>query len=233
MSAIESVKVTNSATCPHGLPPGACPICNGMGGGAATKQREAPKKDEWTYMQCLIVGRMMRAQEAAQLESKQMFESQLVFMRQLALNLSNFISNTQNILNTIEKNLPPHMQKMFSALVRNVLTPLLQALDKLPKVIGEIEKFVADLRNKIIDVSEKLNAIFGEMKNFIDRKLVTNFKKLVRRFLGLFVFTQDEETEPDDETFEIFRASELKKIISLLKTIRKKEDDKPDSEIAT
>ncbi len=234
MSTIPSIQVTNSATCPHGLPPGACPICSGGGaGGAASRPRET-KKDEWSYMQCLMVGQMMKAQQASQAESRQMFEGQLAFMRQLAENLNNFITRAQNILSTIEKNLPIHMQKAFSALVKNILNPLLQTLEKLPKIIGEIEKFVADLRNKILDVAEKLNSIFGEMKNFIDRKLVKNFKKLVRKFLGLFVFTDDEESSPDEREFEVFKANGLKKIAkSLLKYYNKeRKNGHPDSETA-
>ena len=30
-------------TCPHGLPMGACPICNGMGGGGSVKKDNKPK----------------------------------------------------------------------------------------------------------------------------------------------------------------------------------------------
>lgn len=41
MSSISNPStVRNTATCPHGLPMGACPICNGGAGGKEKETRE-------------------------------------------------------------------------------------------------------------------------------------------------------------------------------------------------
>ena len=37
-----------TGTCPHGLPPGACPICNGMGGGGGSSRVNEHKPGELT-----------------------------------------------------------------------------------------------------------------------------------------------------------------------------------------
>lgn len=239
--SIPAIQVNTTATCPHGLPPGACPICNG--GGGSVRRADPPKKDEWSWEKCYSVGQLMRAQAEAKLESRQMFETQIAAMtlaQRAAQNVANFVQNTQIILANIEKNLPVQLQRAFSMLVKNVLMPLLNMLDKLPKIIGEVEKFLGDLRNKVINAMEKLNAIFGEMKAFIDQKFVKNFKKLARRFLRLFIFGSDDDGDgeggmtKDEEEFAIFKSIELKKIKAyILKQTRRGDNDKHTVENST
>lgn len=44
--SLTAVKTNNArvGTCPHGLPLGACPICNGMGGGGGMKKADFSAK---------------------------------------------------------------------------------------------------------------------------------------------------------------------------------------------
>ena len=41
---VPNVNKASSGLCPHGLPPGACPICSNMGGGGSTRVGERPQK---------------------------------------------------------------------------------------------------------------------------------------------------------------------------------------------
>ena len=58
-------------TCPHGLPQGACPICNGMAGGNSTTKRDIPRNvGEMTYNQCAAIGAMLKAQKHARAQAQ-------------------------------------------------------------------------------------------------------------------------------------------------------------------
>ena len=61
---------TKVGTCPHGLPLGACPICDGMAGGNSTTKRDIPRNvGEMSYNQCAAIGAMLRAQKKCQTSS--------------------------------------------------------------------------------------------------------------------------------------------------------------------
>ena len=54
---VQSVSSIKSGTCPHGMAPGACPICSGMGGGGSSRVGERPQKaGEMSYHQCAMIG---------------------------------------------------------------------------------------------------------------------------------------------------------------------------------
>ena len=63
---VANVNKINSGLCPHGLPPGACPICSNMGGGSTRVGERPQKAGEMSYHQCAMIGNMMRAKELAQ-----------------------------------------------------------------------------------------------------------------------------------------------------------------------
>ncbi len=60
---------TNNArvgNCPHGLPPGACPICSGTGG--AKKADFSAKPGEMSWNECAAIGAFLKAQQNAKLQ---------------------------------------------------------------------------------------------------------------------------------------------------------------------
>ena len=65
--AAANIGNTKIGTCPHGMPMGACPICNGMAGGNSTTKRDTPRDvGEMTYNECAAIGALLKAQKAAQ-----------------------------------------------------------------------------------------------------------------------------------------------------------------------
>ena len=72
VSGVQSNNV-GKATCPHGLPHGACPICSGGMGGASQKKADfSAKPGEMSWNECAAIGAMMRA---AKLQKELNFES--------------------------------------------------------------------------------------------------------------------------------------------------------------
>ena len=74
---VPNVNKTSAGLCPHGLPPGACPICSKMAGGGSLRVGERPQKaGEMSYHQCAMIGNMMRARELAEKRHAQQLEQQ-------------------------------------------------------------------------------------------------------------------------------------------------------------
>ena len=57
--SVQNVNKVNSGTCPHGLAPGACPVCSKMGGGGGRVGERPQKPGEMSYHQCAMIGAMM------------------------------------------------------------------------------------------------------------------------------------------------------------------------------
>ena len=64
-------KSVKAGTCPHGLPLGACPICNGMGGGSVKKADFSAKPGEMSWNECAAIGAFLKAQQQAKLARQQ------------------------------------------------------------------------------------------------------------------------------------------------------------------
>lgn len=68
-AGISSVTAVRSGLCPHGLPPGACPICSGMGG-ASNKVQTADfsaKAGEMSWNECAAIGAFLKSLKNARL----------------------------------------------------------------------------------------------------------------------------------------------------------------------
>ncbi len=226
-TSVSAIQVTNTNKCPHGLPLGACPICNGMGGGGSrVAHKEPPKTNkEWSYMKCLIAGQMMRGQEAQKATSQAIFQSQLNFAKEVRQNVQAFAVKVQNLALQVYNSLPPQLQVVFAQVTAKVLMPLVKMVSKLPVIIEKVEQFINNIKGQIQGVCEKLTAIFGEIKGFVEKKLQENLKKLTKKILAFFVFGTDEDNYKNDKELEIFKSRELRKIKNAILRLRKKGEE--------
>lgn len=73
LMSLGAVQINNArvGTCPHGLPLGACPICNGMGGGGMKKADFSAKPGEMSWNECAAIGAFLKAQQNAKLQRQQ------------------------------------------------------------------------------------------------------------------------------------------------------------------
>lgn len=225
-SQIGSLQTQKMNTCPHGLPPGACPICNGMGGGTKPKQAEQTKKtDEWSWMKCYMMGQMMRGKEAREAANEAIAQRQITFAKEVAQNINSFVVNAQSVLQKIQNSLPPQLQSIFAKIANSIISPVLNLLSKIPMVLEKIEQFVNQVRTQILAVAEKLTALLSEIKGFIEEKLYKNFKKLAKKLLKLFIWADDGEEQGEiDEEMEIFKSKELKKLKKAILRIKNKDE---------
>lgn len=182
-----SVHKTKVGTCPHGLPQGACPICSGMGGGGGAKKSERPL-GEMSWDECVAVGQMLKAQKLAQqkrdiamqaqlhapLKTTNRLETMAQKMADFAQRLSDFVQKTQSAPKIISKPI---------AFVAQLAIPVLNILKNIPILA---QKTITFVKEKLNDISDKLNALFGELKAATEKKISDRFKDFNKKIKSLF-----------------------------------------------
>lgn len=213
---VPNVNKLNTGLCPHGLPPSACPICSNMGGGGGSRRvGERPQKaGEMSYHQCAMIGNMMRARELADKRHQLSLESHTEVMKNFNSIMEKLTQNLQNFILQTSSNV---ITKPIAFVAKNILLPTVNYIQNIPKILNKIK----DLK---IDIQDKLNAVFGEAKAFIHKKMSDIMSALNAKLKSLFkVFkknnTDDDDTKIDDDK-KIFN---LKTILH--KIIKKKENN--------
>ena len=222
-NAIQSSNINKAGTCPHGVAPGACPICSGMGGGGRDGERPQ-KAGEMSYHECAMIGAMMRAREAAQKEHEQTLLHRAEALKAFEQNLINTAQKMANLGAKFRNNI---LLKPVTVIINNIVVPILKAIANLPNFIAGINTKFAQIKEKLIDIQDKLNAIFGEAKAFVEKKvseLISTIKSKLKSLFKIFKRnnTKDDETKIDEDK-KVFR---LKTWIN--KILRKEKDDTKD-----
>lgn len=195
-------RATNNriGTCPHGLPMGACPICNGMGGGGGVKRDNKPKEMSWN--ECYAIGQMLKAQKQSRIHTQQMFAAQT-----LQAHLNN-IQTQINALKTalLNSSLPKPVVKAVVMVLDSVVVPLVKVVlsvtNTIQNVLNTISKTFEGIKQKFADIMDKLTALFGEAKAFIEKKISDNLKDIKKKIFNLFGIAEA-ENEEDEEVKKI------------------------------
>lgn len=213
---VPNVNKVNAGLCPHGLPPGACPICSNAAG--SMKQSDRTRKiGEMTYHECAMIGNMLRARALAQKNHQQNVEHRLQNIQSFEKVMAKLSEAMLEFAKMYSNNL---ILKPIVFVIQNIAVPFVNFVQNLPRILPNIK----------FEIMDKLNAIFGEAKAFVQKKISELVSMLKTKFEGLFrIFkkhnTDDEDTKIDDDK-KIFN---LKTILH--KIIRKKKDkDEHDTE---
>lgn len=221
-NAVQNVNNIKSGTCPHGLPPSACPICSGMGGGSTRVGERPQKAGEMSYHQCAMIGAMMKARAQRIENHEKNLQARAEALLQFQNNLTKMAQNMLDFANQISNNF---IFKPVAFTIKNIVVPIINAIKNVPKIVSNfVEKF-NQIKQKIFDIQDKLNAIYGEAKAFVEKKISEFVSQVKSKFDDILrkIFkkneTKDEDTKIDDEK-KIFN---LKTIIH--KIWKKKKDD--------
>lgn len=239
MASITPITPNTVQTCPHGLPAGACPVCSGMGGGGSTKKVDPAPKNEMSYGECYAIWMRMKADERRKLEAENNLQRQAQFLQNSKQMLSNMAERLLSILNKMESILPKPVAAAFNVAVTNILKPIMTIIQNFPDFVNNINKFIQNIQREIYIAAEKLASVFGEIKNFIQKKVSETFKKFTKKvykILNIFglKYGSDEEEDFEEEKkvnaeIAAFKAKDVVSIkeflISLIRTERKPNDD--------
>lgn len=238
MASISPVTTNNVKTCPHGLPFGACPVCNGMGGGGGSvKKADPPKKNEMSYAQCYAIWMRMKAADRDKLEMKADNQRQAAFIQNTQKMMQNAADKLLNILNRIESSLPKSFAALFNASMGNILRPLLNIIKNLPEFMKHAGKFIQNIQREVYNAAEKLVSIFGEIKKKKKKKLSESFKKFTKkvyRILNIFGFNNEEDLGDDekvDAEIAAFKPKDILSIKEFLISLTRKETKTKDDNI--
>lgn len=224
--SLTAVKTNNArvGTCPHGLPLGACPICNGMsGGGGAKKADFSAKPGEMSWNQCAAIGAFLKAQKQAQMTRQQ----DAISFAQRAQAFQNALMNSSqklaNIAQFFTQNTPAIIAKPMNFVLNTVLGGLVRTIANIPVAIANT---IQTIQQKLADISDKLTAMIGEFKAAIDKKISEAFKDFKKKVKSLFSIFKPLDADNDDKQVdETKKAFELKTFIhDLYKKITKKEE---------
>lgn len=203
-----------AGTCPHGLPLGACPICAGMsgggGGGSSATKKANPHAGEMSWDECYMIWQQMQKAQQLALQKKNdamqpQVQTQINFgaklnnaalaISNLAQKLADFVQKTQSQTQTLPKIIAKPL-----ALAAKIAIPLLNILKEIPLLAQKAINFVSQ---KLTDISDKLSAIFGELKNSTEKKISDSLKNIKKKFKSLFeLFTEQEIKDEKIENVE-------------------------------
>lgn len=208
-------------TCPHGMPLGACPICNGMAGGNSTSRRDTPRNvGEMTYNQCAAIGAMLRAQKHARAQAQAAQQSHIQALADFSKNLALTHTRLTALAVMISNTMPPVVAKPVNFIINNVVLKVVNFVQNLPVI-------TLNIIHKFTEISDKLTAIYGELKAAIGEKISKFTNDLKKKFKSLiFVFGTQESDDEDKKIDEAKRAFELKTFIHKLYKKLKGEDEK-------
>lgn len=205
--SLGAVKTNSSrvGTCPHGLPLGACPICNGMGGGGAKKADFSAKPGEMSWNQCAAIGAFLKAQKMA----KQVKEQDAMNFAQRAQAFQTALMNSSqriaNIAQFISQNTPQIIAKPINFVLNTIIGGIVRTIANIPMAISNV---IQAIQQKIADISDKLTAIMGELKASIDKKISDAFKIVKKKIKSIFAIFKplddDNEEKQIDETKKTF-----------------------------
>ena len=210
-NAVQNIGKVNNGLCPHGMSPGGCPICSGMGG---SRLGERPQKPgEMSYHQCAMIGAMMKARALRQEAHEKSLQTHADNLANFEKNMETIASKMAEFASNISKNF---LTKPIAFVINNLVIPVFNSVKNIPRVISNLINTISQIKEKFIDIQDKLNAIFGEAKAFVEKKVSELITSIKTKFEGLFKVFKRNNTK-DDET----KIDEDKKIFNLKKFIQK------------
>ena len=215
---------TKVGTCPHGLPLGACPICNGMGGGGMKKADFSAKPGEMSWNECAAIGAFLKAQQQAKLQRGQDAQNFALRVQAFQNALINSSQKLANIAQFFTNNTPAIIAKPVNFVLNTVAGGMLRTIANIPATISNA---IQTIQQKLSDISDKLTAMFGEIKASIEKKISEAFKDLKKKVKSLFSIFQPMDTDNDDKQIdETKKAFELRTFIhELYKKLTENEKD--------
>ena len=205
-----STQKSNTGTCPHGLPIGACPICNGMGGGLKSQKADfSAKPGEMSWNECAAIGAFLRAQKLAKQTREADYLNSLARSAEFYKKIDILQSNIRNFTALIVSKMPKIISTPMNFLINTFIQKPLYFIRAIPQNI-------ADLTQKIADVASKITSVIGELKNALLKKASDKFSDFTKKIKSLFEIFSPADTKNDDK-----KVDEGKKIFNLKNFINK------------
>lgn len=201
---VSSVTAVKSGLCPHGLPPGACPICSGMGGASKVQTADfSAKPGEMSWNECAAIGAFLKSLQNARLAREADYQSQLVNIAMFEKNMAKTAQNLNLFIQTLSQHV---VTKPVAVVLQKVVLPIIETVKNLP----------VNVMQTVVNISDKLAAIYGELKAAINKKISDFMNKVKKKLVSIFqIFTTDNDADENELMIELEKKLEkLKKMIN-------------------
>ena len=205
-NAVQGIGNVKPGLCPHGLAPGACPVCLSSGGGTLRQSDRNRRVGEMTYHECAMIGNMLRARALAQKNHEMNLKHRLLNLQSFENALANMASRLAEFAKLMLGNF---VLKPVAVIVTGVVIPLINIINVLPKLFFNPQTLK-------FEITDKLTALIGEAKAFINKKL-SDLMRVVKTSLGRLFKIFGKNNAEDEDT----KVDEDKKIFNLREIIRK------------
>lgn len=212
ISAVQASGV-RSGLCPHGLPPGACPICSGgMGSSKVVTADFSAKPGEMSWNECAAIGAFLKSIQNARLAREADYQNQIIAMAQFQNNMTKMAQNLQTFIQNMSQSA---LTKPLAMVAQNILLPVVKFMKVIPV---NFLQATANLAQKLTDITDKLTAIYGELKAAMDKKFSDFAKKVKKKIISIFEIFRAENENSEDERIEDYQ-KQLNKLQTLLEKI--------------
>ena len=213
----------NTNKCPHGLPAGTCPICNGMMGSSKRTDRDKPRvPGEMSYNECMAA--WLRMQKLKDIKAKDKLEMQKAHLEELKENSlkHKIMLHLDNLKVKIEKNI-----EKVESLIKDAPKVIQAAVKAVIHIVAKVAVIFINIAsiatNIILSAMEKISSFIGEIKNFIKGFFDEGIKRAKSAFkviLSLFTNFEDEEENSEKKKLE-----KIQNIIRKIFNVEKKEKE--------
>lgn len=224
-----NANTVKAGTCPHGLPLGACPICNGMGGGGGMRKADfSAKPGEMSWNECAAIGAFLKAQANAKARRQQDLQNYALQMQNFQTSMANARARVAELAQFFTQNTPAIIAKPVNFVLNTVLGGTLNIIKNLP---AAIQTAFQTIQQKLADISDKLTAMMGELKASIEKKISETFNELKKKVKSLFAIFSPLDAENEDKQIdETKKTFELRTFIhELYKKLTENEKDLEDN----
>ncbi len=212
ISAVQASGV-RSGLCPHGLPPGACPICSGgMGSSKVVTADFSAKPGEMSWNECAAIGAFLKSIQNARLAREADYQNQIIAMAQFQNNMTKMAQNLQTFIQNMNQSA---LTRPLAMVAQNILLPVVKFMKDLPV---NFLQATANLAQKLTDITDKLTAIYGELKAAMDKKFSDFAKKVKKKIISIFEIFRAENESSEDERIKDYQ-KQLNKLQTLLEKI--------------
>jgi len=215
VTAIQTPSV-GAGLCPHGLPYSACPVCSKMMGGASKVQTAdfSAKPGEMSWNECAAIGAFLKSLRNARMARDNDYQQHLVSIIQFQNNMEKMSKNLQVFIQNMSQSA---LAKPLVFVAQNVLLPVVNIIKDIPV---KFLQTTANLAQKVFDISDKLAAIYGELKAAIDKKISDFSKRVKKKIISLFEIFKSDNMGSDDERIEDYERY-LNKVKTLLDDVKR------------
>ena len=196
-----------------------------MGGGGGMKKADfSAKPGEMSWNECAAIGAFLKAQQNAKLAREQDALNFAQNVQAFQQTMANAHQRLTSLAQFFSANTPAIIAKPVNFVLNTVLANTVNMLKNMPAALAGT---IQNLSQKLADISDKLTAVYGELKAAVQKKVSETHNEIKKKVKSLFAIFSPLDADNDDKQIdETKKAFELRTFIHQLYRKLKGDDEK-------